>query len=245
MTRKHIRLRTPVGSATGAEPPDHAVGRAGPRDSAPLGPAVSTLESRVTQARELENAGHVDRAIELYLAILREEPEHLGAHYALGQLYDRTGRHLEALEQFERAKRIDPDNVDLLVNHANVGAVLGRFEGAERDLRRAAKLDPTRAAVFETLGMMQFRRGLYAQAEQELRRAVELDPDSPTALHYRGEALNQLGRVDEAMAMLERAATIAPANPRTWYLMGILLDRKHRPQEAAAMFRKARALTPM
>jgi len=142
MTRRRSRRRTPAGSVSpAAEQQELDVGLSWSEPDAPL---ESTLESRLEQARELENAGHVDRAIELYQAVVREAPDHIPAHYALGLLYDRTGRHLEALEQYERAKRVDPDNIELLINHANVTAALGRFEAAERELRRAAKLDPTR-----------------------------------------------------------------------------------------------------
>jgi len=204
----------------------------------------NALTDELLQARELEKAGQVDRAMQMYSAILRRNPDNLEAHYALGTLYEKIGQHLQALEQFERAKRVDPENLDIMVHHANAMAVLGRFEIAERELRRAARLDPMRPAIYTSLGIIQFRRGLYAQAEAELRRAIELDPESATAYHYRGESLNQLSRLDEALEMLERAAGLDPSYARTYYVMGIVLDRVRRPNEAAAMFRRARELTP-
>lgn len=198
----------------------------------------------MAQARELEQAGQVDRAMNLFREILRRDPDNLEAHFGLGSLYEKIGQHLQALEQFEMAKRVDPENVDAAVRHAKAMATLGRYDAAERDLRRAARIDPNRPEVFTTLGMIGVRRGLYEQAEQDLKRAIELSADSAAAYHYRGEALNQLGRVDEALAMLEQAARLDPTNPRTFYVMGIVLDKKQRPQEAGAMFRRSRELTP-
>lgn len=198
----------------------------------------------LAQARELEQAGQVDRAMNLFREILRTDPDNLEAHFGLGSLYEKIGQHLQALEQFEMAKRVDPENIDAAVRHAKAMATLGRFDAAERDLRRAARIDPNRPEVFTTLGMIGVRRGLYAQAEQDLKRAIELAGDSAAAYHYRGEALNQLGRVDEALGMLEQAASLDPTNPRTYYVMGIVLDKKQRPQEAGAMFRRSRELTP-
>lgn len=198
----------------------------------------------LAQARELEQAGQVDRAMNLYREILRTQPSNLEAHFALGSLHEKIGQHLKALEQFEMAKRADPENVDAALRHARAMAVLGRYDAAERELRRAVRLDPARAEIFTTLGTIGVRRGLYAQAELDLKRAIELDPESAVAHHYRGEALNQLGRVDEALDMLEQAARLDPKNPKTYYVMGIVLDKKQRPQEAGAMFRRSRELTP-
>jgi Tfp pilus assembly protein PilF len=206
--------------------------------------ASSGLELRMEQAWELEKAGQVDRAMALFRTILVRHPDNLAATYALGTLYEKVGDHLAALELYEKAKRLDPENMEVLLNHANALVVLGRFDLAEKELRRAAKFEPNRPEIYTMLGIVQYRRGLYAQADHELRRAIELDQDSPVAYHYRGESLNQLGKIDEALTMLERAAALEPSNPRTYYVMGILLDRKHRPQEAGAMFRKARSLTP-
>jgi Flp pilus assembly protein TadD len=230
---------------------DHGASRHGygtadrlPSKSAYSGAGSSRPADPLAQARELEQAGQVDRAMNLYREILRTQPDNLEAHFALGSLHEKIGQHLQALEQFEMAKRSDPENVDAAVRHARAMAVLGRYDAAERELRRAARMDPTRSEVFTSLGTIGVRRGLYAQAEQDLKRAIELDSESPAAHHYRGEALNQLGRVDEALGMLEQAARLDPTNPRTYYVMGIVLDKKQRPQEAGAMFRRSRELTP-
>jgi tetratricopeptide (TPR) repeat protein len=199
-------------------------------------------DPRVVGARRQETAGHVQQAVDLYRQVLLDRPRDAAVRMALGRLYDGRGEPQLALEQFEAARDAAPDSVEVLVQHANALAGVGRFDAAERELRRALKMEPTRPEVHGSLGIINFRRGKYNQAEQELKRAIELDPESPAAFHYRGESLNQLGRVDEALSMLERAAQLAPAHARTFYVMGIVFDKKGRPQEAAAMYRKAREI---
>ncbi len=200
-------------------------------------------ETRLVEARDLALAGEFTRAIELYREIVLREPNNIAVRNALGLLYDRCREYPLALEQFQAAKEIDDENLDVLVNMASALASMSRFEHAERELRRAMKLDPNRADAYTMMGMIYFRRGLYGQAEQELRRALDLDPDSAMAYHYRGESLNQLGRIDEALTMLERAAQLQPEYARTYFVMGIVQDKKGRPQEAALMYRRARELT--
>lgn len=199
-------------------------------------------DPRMAEARRAHREGEVTRAVQLYRSILMERPRDVAVRLALGRLYEARNEHGLALEQFEAAKDAAPDDVGVMVEHANALAQVGRFDAAERELRRALKQDPMKPIVHASLGIINFRRGVYSAAEQELKRAIDLDPSSAAAFHYRGESLNQLGRVDEALTMLERAAQLHPDHARTFYVMGIVFDKKGRPQEAAAMYRKAREI---
>ncbi len=233
-----------------AQPADAAPGgRERVRDAEPRGAGeevevgLAAEDPRFVRARELESEGDLGAAIALYRELLFDDPRNLKARNNLGVIYDRRGDHTLALEQFEAARDIDADNVDVLLNVAAALAALRRYDPAEKELRRAHRLEPGRADVHASMGILSFRRGLYGQAELELKRALDLDPGHATAYFYRGECLNQLGRVDEALRMLERSVQLHPHNPRAYFTMGILFDRKHLPQQAAAMYRKAREIT--
>jgi len=207
--------------------------------------ALSAAEDpRLDRARELEGEGKLGAATALYREVALEQPSALAPRLALGTVYERQGEHALALEQFEAAREIAPDNVDVLLGMAAALTELKRYDPAEAVLRRALRLEPARAAVHASMGTLSYKRGLYGQAEQELKRALDLDPALGVAYFYRGESLNQLGRVDEALEMLERAVQLLPRNARAFFTMGILYDRKHLPQQAAAMYRRAREVTP-
>ncbi len=213
--------------------------------AAPERPAAGPAEDpRLERARELEREGKLKGAIALYRELTLEQPAALAPRLALGAIYERQAEHGLALEQYEAAREIAPDNVDVLLGMAAALTELKRYDQAEAALRRAVRLEPARAAVHASIGTLSYKRGLYGQAEQELKRALDLDPAHAVAYFYRGESLNQLGRVDEALEMLERAVQLHPRNARAFFTMGILYDRKHLPQQAAAMYRKAREVTP-
>lgn len=200
-------------------------------------------DSRITDAKRAWKAGDAVKAVKLYRNVLLERPRDVPVRLQLGRLYEARGEHALALEQFEAARDSLPDDVGVMVEHANALAQVGRYDAAERELRRALRLEPAKPEVHASLGIINFRRGVYAQAEQELKRAIDLDPSHAAAYHYRGESLNQLNRVDEALSMLERAAQLDPRHARTFYVMGIVFDKKGRPQEAAAMYRMAREIS--
>ena len=201
-------------------------------------------DERFGRARELERAGSLLPAIELYRELIREDGANIRLRLALGAAYERRGEPALALEQYEATRELAPDSVDVLLGMASALTELKRYDQAEAALKRALRLEPSRADVHGSMGTLSYKRGLYGQAEQELKRALDLDPAHGVAYFYRGEALNQLGRVDEALEMLERSVQLHPHNPRAFFTMGILYDRKHLPQQAAAMYRKAREVTP-
>lgn len=223
-------------AAGGAMPADTIV-----PESAPVA-VRATGEMLFQQARDLERAGDVDGALEQYRQLLLEDPGNVRAHNNLGCLYEKKGQHLLALEQFEAARALAPDNIEIILNIADSLSFLSRFEQAERELRRAQKLDASRADVYVHLGILYYKRGLYAQADIELRKAIELSPDNALAFLYRGESLNQIGRVDEALEMVTRALQLQPNTSRSFYLMGILYDKKRLPQQAMDMYRRSREI---
>ena len=214
-----------------------------PRGREEEGAPLTVGGERLARARELVRERKIHEAIALYREVVSDHPQSLKARNNLGVLYDEMGQHEMALEQFEAARTIDPDNVEVLGNLGAALLGLSRFDEAERELRRGLKLDPENVEVHAHLGILHFRRGLYLQAENELRWVCERDHDHVTAHVYRGEALNRLGRVDQALEVLERVARLQPGNAKTYYTMGILFDKKRMPQEAAQMYRKARELS--
>jgi len=185
----------------------------------PPDPAVQLAELR---RRVLTNGGDVE------------------ARRRLARLLVGRGEFAQALEQYDSARSLMPEDPTLVLEQAEALVALKRFEPAERELRRLLKFQPNNGAAYLQLGIASSRRGLYAQAEQELQRATELLPNVANAFFYRGEALNQLSRLDDAMEMLQRSVELDPGNGRAYYMMGILYDKKNLPQEAAALYRKAR-----
>src|SRR6185503_991072 len=81
-----------------------------------LTPSESETEQRFRVARELERAGSNAEAAQVYLQLLKAEPDNIRARNNLGCLYDRQGMHVRALEQFEAAVSLSPDNIEILLN---------------------------------------------------------------------------------------------------------------------------------
>src|SRR5690606_38469038 len=98
------------------------------------GSPVAEGDRLLAKAQALAQAGEPEAAADLIQEVLKERPAELSARFALGHIYDRRGDYVQALEQYEAARALDPDNVAVLSKIGVVLAALGRFDQAEREL---------------------------------------------------------------------------------------------------------------
>src|SRR5262245_54685320 len=139
--------------------------------------ADTPTENLFRRARDLERAGDLGAAHDLYQRVLLEDPGNLRARNNLGCLYDAQGRYTLALDQFEAAHALAPENLDVILNLGDALVALSRYDEGEREYRNAQRLDPARADSYVHLGALFFKRGLYAQSDEELKKAIELGPE--------------------------------------------------------------------
>ena len=100
--------------------------------------APNSQAEQLRMARDLTVQRQLDEAVALYREIARDDPSNVKARNNLGVLYDELGHHELALEQFEAARALDPDGVEVLVNLCSVLGSLGRLDDAEREARSCA-----------------------------------------------------------------------------------------------------------
>ncbi|MDD3643180.1 MAG: tetratricopeptide repeat protein [Candidatus Krumholzibacteria bacterium] len=99
--------------------------------------------------------------------------------------------------------------------HCCVGyqfSLLGRHEGAERQLRMALERDPRFPTAHRLIGCVLQAQGRNEEALDHFRLALELEPDSYTVHYYLGIALLDHGRIEDALHHLRIAAEGARKN---------------------------------
>jgi TolB-like protein/Flp pilus assembly protein TadD len=118
------------------------------------------------------------------------EPDLAEAHRALGRYFEHWFDYRRASEEYERARRANPNDAELLANIAGLLERQGEAGEALLLLDRAAELDPRSVATATHYGFALSRAGRYAEAERQFDRAIALAPDQimPYAAkldHYR------------------------------------------------------------
>jgi tetratricopeptide (TPR) repeat protein len=148
--------------------------------------AATAPQSRLSEARRLQNEGDYPRAIALLEDHLSEETVGADGDEAralLAWLYTMTGKRELAVTTYRSLLSRHPEAADL---HNSLGALLFKereLEEAKRELETAVSLDPSLVMAHYNLGLLKFEQGELEGAAGSFERAIELDPDN-THYHF-------------------------------------------------------------
>lgn len=155
--------------------------------------------------------------------VLQARPETHQASHQLGQIYQRLGRLDDALERYDQALSLAPDDVASLNNRGNVLCSLGRLEEALASFNRAVALRPDLAQVVCNRGLVLYDLGRLDESLACFDRAVELQPADAGSHNNRGLILRDMMRLDEALAAFDRAVALQPDYAIALYNRSMLL----------------------
>ncbi len=139
-------------------------------------------------------------------------PGSFESRYNLGEMLQARGALDEAIEQFQAAVTIRPN--DAVANNALGGALLakGDVSGAVKCFDIALKSQPDYFDAHYNLGNAMASQGDFGGAAEQFGMAAKLNPDDANAQANLGTALVQLGRLSEAKSHYEAALRIDPTN---------------------------------
>lgn len=117
---------------------------------------------------------------------------------------------LQAIERFEQARKLDPDNAEYPNNLGMAYLQLGQAARAAELFRAARELNDDEPIYAINLGSACLQQGDFECAEGALEQATELNPRSFIAYKLLGEARFKLARYEPAAQAFEAAAELAP-----------------------------------
>jgi tetratricopeptide (TPR) repeat protein len=173
-------------------------------------------------------------------------------HNLLGDIREAQGSLLEAVNEYQEAMRLDPENIkfvfDLgaeLILHENYAAALAVYQSAEARF-------PDSSRIFLGLGAVQFLSGKTDESVGAFLKAVDLDPTFEPAYVFLGEACTFSGTRSGQVAA--KLATLAAKDPKNfgaqYYLGAVLIHQMDQDgnvtllREATAALDKAALLKP-
>jgi tetratricopeptide (TPR) repeat protein/tRNA A-37 threonylcarbamoyl transferase component Bud32 len=151
--------------------------------------------------------GHDERALEYFRRYADRFPEDPNSYTNMAMALTRLGDHDQALQLYDRARVLAPDNVQVLLGSAGLLTDIGRFDEAVArfdDAQRVAGTPDDRAAVFEALRAYHDRRGQESLAVEFMERSWAESGTAQVPLYamlVKLEGLGQYaraGRVDVA-----------------------------------------------
>lgn len=169
-----------------------------------------TPRERMEAWQRAFDSGRHDEALPPIAALVTAYPQEPALHLRHAQTLRELGRFGEARAALAQVLALRPNLVPVLLQRAELEALLGETEACEDSLRRAVSVDPRHAEARIRLASFLLERGEWRQAGYELDQAQALDPASTAALALR-ERLSRVTAESGASRPGRESRTIDPA----------------------------------
>jgi tetratricopeptide (TPR) repeat protein len=161
--------------------------------------------------RIAETKGDRGEAKKLYGESIRHGSSDADAYARFARILEEDGDRGAAIDAYATASKIDPRNVVVLNNLAELlGDVEGRMEDATSLARTAYSLAPERPEFADTYGWLLFRAGRAKEAATVLHPAAERLTTNALVQYHAGMALSRVSRTIDARDCLMRALRLDP-----------------------------------
>lgn len=166
------------------------------------------------------------------------------AELDMGFWYSQNGNVKKALEYYNTARKMAPNDSSALYNVGNAFARLGDWPDAIRNYKRALQIAPDEPDVMNNLGIALAQGKQLPQAISYFQAALKLKPDFADAQNNLGSALFRQGDYVHAAEAFYAAAQNAPSNPEFVINLGDTLARLGKKPAAAECYQQALQLEP-
>jgi tetratricopeptide (TPR) repeat protein/S1-C subfamily serine protease len=203
----------------------------------------SDLTLRNERAAILFRSGNKPGAIEEYNLIISKQPE-ANAYYNRGNTKFELGQKQAAIEDYDRAIAINPQDAKAYYNRGVTKSDLGQKQAAIEDYDRAIAINPQYAAAYYNRGVVKSELGQKQAAIEDYDRAIAINPQDAAAYVNRGNAKSDLGQKQAAIEDYDRAIVINPQYAKAYYARGVVKSELGQKQAAIKDYDRAIAINP-
>ena len=170
------------------------------------------LPARLRTANAIAKQGKLDEAREFLKRVAADNPgEQAQLTVAEAQLLREANLNQDALQLLGTALQKEPEQPELLYDHALTAEKLERFDILEANLRKLIQVRPDHAHAYNALGYSFAERNMRLQEARKLiERALELAPEDYFIIDSLGWVLYREGDLKGAAEQLRRAYSGRP-----------------------------------
>jgi tetratricopeptide (TPR) repeat protein len=187
----------------------------------------SAINTNERQPSDIESLAleHLERAVSL-------EPEYAPHHISAGLLYRQRGAMNKAIEAFEYAGSLSPEEYKPWLELAKTQLDSGKYPQAQVSAARALAHSSEEVEVLMLNAQITIKQGDLDTALTHLEAVMEKSKGNPQALKLIAEVLDGLDRSEEALGYMEQALPLF-GNPIEMKLQHLNLLYRARGYEAA------------
>lgn len=149
----------------------------------------------------------------------------------------------ERMRNFEQAYKLNPNNLDIIINLANANDEQGNFDLAIEGYNKALKLDNKNALVYNNRGFTYFHKGEYEKALNDYNKALALSPKLAIA-KYNKEELLKILQDDEKYTEIINKSNKEHIDYKYYFNLGIQEANLGNTNEALTAYNQALKMQP-
>ncbi len=188
-------------------------------------------------------------AVSAFKLALENDEENPFYNNSLAYAYTKAELYDEAIDHYQKAISLNPDNEWTSIVCQALGAIYGEIKGnvgaAVSTYQAGIILDPTNYDLYLSLGDIYMAAYDLDQAIRSYCDAITLNPEEPRGYSKAGIALWEKDYLEEALVSYHKAIDLDPNNANVHNNLGILyLDGLADAMESLEYFEEAIALNP-
>jgi superkiller protein 3 len=186
------------------------------------------------------NRQEYEPALDYYRKAIAQAPQSV-YYQNVALVYETLGQPQEAIEAYEQASTLAPDDWTLYNIIGNLRYRNGDFAGAIPVYQKAAALSPGVAYNHENLGLAYEKTGQFAQAEAAYEKALEAAFDNEKALYYNrlGIFYYNQGQTEKAVDFYRQALQSDGKNSIYYENLGLAYEQTYQYAEAEQAYLQA------
>ncbi|MCA3718920.1 MAG: tetratricopeptide repeat protein, partial [Brevundimonas sp.] len=174
----------------------------------PRGPSVKAQKKAIEQLKAAVasiRVGDYQAATKRTLALLQADERNGLAWHVLAIAQEKSGRLSEALNAYDAALRILPEDPAIAHDLARLAQRLGHLDIAEKLLLKFLSVEPGHVEGTNNLACVLRDQKRYDEAIDRLRELIAIEPESPTLWNTIGTVLSDQGRMGESLPFFDEA----------------------------------------